>query len=514
MLLGPEVDFYALGVTVYVIMTGEDPFSERNNARIMRDTIEGRVVDDLLTSNAGKKLSPRVRKLIQGLLTVRHDKRWKAAEIDQWLKGEDVPVFKDVVRDVPPFRFGSADVTSLEDLAMACKGDREMGKKFLYRGMIGNWVERFDQTLALKVGDIASEYNGKGWEDYGLARLIFFLAPSEPYVAPTGDKVNNIADLVELLHAKGASIADALASEKSELHAWMQSHDMNEFAKSCTDAATLDMPNKTRFINGLLVSIQWDAFKPFTGHEVEFTGKDGLMHLGADYRDQMLALLEDADSQASLWFTRQFGKQANEAWRSGDFEHTWTNLSEVMQNHIEISDGIWKTAADMARNAEIAEQERLQREEEEKQAAQRQAAADRMRLDEEAAEVAARKEIVRQECDQTIATWVHKRRGRHIHCAVPTAISAIIIAFCGYIIVGQRSEQVGYYSLPVATETWVRVNDASKPNYWVAAARVKAGDVVHVPSMLQLPRSKDIKPTERVEIEITTKADPSHEACT
>ena len=64
-LIGPEVDYYALGITIYELLTGSNPFSGRNALHIMRDTIEGRVVEDLMTRSESKKMSSRIKNLIQ-----------------------------------------------------------------------------------------------------------------------------------------------------------------------------------------------------------------------------------------------------------------------------------------------------------------------------------------------------------------------------------------------------------------------------------------------------------------
>lgn len=100
--IGKEIDYYALGITVFELLTGVMAFAGRNEGHIMRDTIQGRVVEDLLSRDEAKNFSSRMQQLIKGLLTVRHDKRWGFEEVDRFLKGKRFQFFRKNLIIYPP----------------------------------------------------------------------------------------------------------------------------------------------------------------------------------------------------------------------------------------------------------------------------------------------------------------------------------------------------------------------------------------------------------------------------
>jgi len=83
--VGPEVDYYSLGILVWEAATGSAAFAGLNPQFIIRDTIGGRAVDDLMDRAETRGLSDRTKTLVQGLLTTRHDKRWGFSQVAEWL---------------------------------------------------------------------------------------------------------------------------------------------------------------------------------------------------------------------------------------------------------------------------------------------------------------------------------------------------------------------------------------------------------------------------------------------
>jgi serine/threonine protein kinase len=187
-IIGKEIDYYALGTTIFELLTGVMAFAGRNEGHIMRDTMQGRVIEDLLSRDEAKNFSSRMQQLIKGLLTVRHDKRWGFGEVDRFLKGETISVFQEKLKNIPPLKINDIQSSDLAEIARALAKYPEPSKKMLYRGLISRWAE-FEPPLALKIGDIAEENNTYGRQDYGLYQLIYLLDPNFPYKTEDGNIV-------------------------------------------------------------------------------------------------------------------------------------------------------------------------------------------------------------------------------------------------------------------------------------------------------------------------------------
>lgn len=83
---GKEIDWWHLGIIIYEIILGENPF-----ARLSHQVIIHRLTTQGVKIPA--HIPGKYQRLLKGLLTRNYKKRWGYDEIVQWLKGLDVPVF-------------------------------------------------------------------------------------------------------------------------------------------------------------------------------------------------------------------------------------------------------------------------------------------------------------------------------------------------------------------------------------------------------------------------------------
>ncbi|MEO0130001.1 MAG: protein kinase, partial [candidate division WOR-3 bacterium] len=81
--ISKEVDYYALGISLIHIFSGEVPFKDLAEFAIMKIKCDGKVD---IPDDAPEDL----RTLIKGLITVEPSKRWGYNEVQKWLVGETV----------------------------------------------------------------------------------------------------------------------------------------------------------------------------------------------------------------------------------------------------------------------------------------------------------------------------------------------------------------------------------------------------------------------------------------
>jgi len=315
-LIGPEVDYYALGITVYELLTGANPFAGRNALHIMRDTIEGRIIEDILTRPESENLSPRMKKLIRGLLTVRHDKRWGYSEVSEWLKGKDVKVFTEVHRPgIPPLKFGDKEINSIDGLVEAINNNRELGKKYLMRGMFEEWAKKFDESLANDIIDV-KELDVDDYEK--IAILLFKLDPSLPCRISDDIIINNINEILELLRNRPDFMGDIiLDKEPSDFYPWLNVH-YTELSEQF-DRVSLNYNKDTKtsgklsVISNLYISLAGDRIKPFPHDDYEISSLEDLKKIPAKYIEKVVELSKNKESILFNWLASKFNSEESSA---------------------------------------------------------------------------------------------------------------------------------------------------------------------------------------------------------
>jgi serine/threonine protein kinase len=372
-LIGPEVDYYALGITVYELLTATNPFAGRNALHIMRDTIEGRVADDLLTRPEAKQLSPVMNCLIKGLLTVRHDKRWGYSEVSRWLKGESVKVYREQTqRSLPVIKFGDESISTIEELTSAVNTNRELGKKYLMRGFFDQWAVKFDESLANDIIDI-KELDVH--DDDKLLILIFKLNPSLPCVIDNNIIISNINDLIDLIRKDVNLSVNLIAKRiKSDLFSWVYVH-FNDFCKviklieqiksnsNYYNSENEALKEITVIINNSYISLAHNNMKPFADNDYTINSIDDILNAPVYLHDKIIKQLNNETSILYLLLSKMHNVNFIKPWNG--MERTWANLCDILKNNVVYHMFEWKNKQIIAEEErrlkkEAAEKEKIQ----------------------------------------------------------------------------------------------------------------------------------------------------------
>jgi len=324
--VGSEVDYYALGVTVWEVMTGLNAFEGRNTQFIIRDTMEGWIADDLLTRAEAKGFSSRLQTLIRGLLTHRHDKRWGYQQIEDWLAGKDVEVFAaPMLAAIPPFTFEGKKFETAAALAVELLAQPEKAQKYLYRGLIEGWLAAFDQAMAMEVGDIKE---GLGDSEAGKVRAVrrvaLLLNPGQPMVAADGASMDSIGAFKRILETRPESLVDHLRNPGDALWDFLESWGAGELASSMRESIAGEKSHK-RVVNLITVALSGKVIRPFEGTRfagTELSRIDQLEGLPSELRKRLLMELEDSNGLLAVWLEMASGREYPKAWKS-DGVPTW-----------------------------------------------------------------------------------------------------------------------------------------------------------------------------------------------
>jgi len=142
-ILGKEVDYWALGMIVYEILTGRNPFLGLSMQSILyRLTTEDVRIPEV---------SREYQQLLMGLLTREPKRRWGYEEVNDWLKGKHVPVYYgQELKSMPKYnvyKFMDREFYEPEVLALAFVESNEsfeMAKRHLTKDYVRLWFSKMN----------------------------------------------------------------------------------------------------------------------------------------------------------------------------------------------------------------------------------------------------------------------------------------------------------------------------------------------------------------------------------
>lgn len=304
-IIGREVDYYALGITLIHLWDGKSPFQGLTRWSISNLTISGAVP-------VPNDLPEEWQSLIRGLITIDYTKRWSLDEVHRWLRGEKVPVHHHVKQfSYPPFQF---DVRRTADspaaLAHLLKQYQEQGRKQLYSGKASAWVYLFDQRLAALL-DVIVEMEYPKDKDAGLHRAIYLLDPDEPL--NLGRDCRTSAEIAAALEEGFAVYQVLLATPTSPFYLYLEAHEAQKEADAFR--AMFRTFSAKRALNTIILELAGRQSVMIGGRT--FTRAEDVLQ--ARGQAEIVDMLKDPESKLSLWMdsaASQIVKEQLAAWRA------------------------------------------------------------------------------------------------------------------------------------------------------------------------------------------------------
>jgi serine/threonine protein kinase/tetratricopeptide (TPR) repeat protein len=262
--IGKEYDYYSLGVTLWALLTGMEPFvNEKGQAmysgQITLDTIQGKTVDNLLSRSP--KISASMQKLIRGLLTVRHDKRWKHDEVTRHLKGENIELFTEV-RTLPLVEIGGESCSSYQEIARAIIEHPEEGKKFVFENLVKYLYKIEEQMLAEKMQDITDDYSANKREDEGTIFAAYSLCPNMAFKLEHSLLISSLQEMLTVLNKDPDAILPFLRDERRGFYSYLEVSGLGEHGKKVKEIVNSTIGD-IRAVSRIIATFQGNEINPF-----------------------------------------------------------------------------------------------------------------------------------------------------------------------------------------------------------------------------------------------------------
>jgi hypothetical protein len=239
--------------------------------------------------------------LIRGLLTLRHEKRWGHTEVSRFLAGEDVEVFTEAARDLPPFEIAGEKYYDYMSVARALLDHREDGKPLIFKGKLVAWLIRINQEFGEKIQEIIDAYSADNRLDEGLVFVACTLCPSLPFDVGNGKKIASVRDMAALLETDPAAVIPWLRDEKRGIYAYIDATGMGEFAAELRKLAKA-VPEDFKLPLHILLALQDTGIQPSRDTERKLPPLEIAGQRHNDYQSVARALLDHREEGKTLVF--------------------------------------------------------------------------------------------------------------------------------------------------------------------------------------------------------------------
>lgn len=219
-----------------------------------------------------------------------------------------------------PYEFDGRLFHDRSELARAFWNSPESGAKHLYGQTLETWLAAFDQTLALKVGDIREALAQTMDQDRkAVRRVTFCLDPGFPFTAHDGTQVASLDDLRRVFELHPESLVEHFRDLDDGIWDFLWCRGLPEQNLVSLSKMLESNRSERKFISRMRVWLSANVIRPFEGSRFAGTELKTLAELNGlavELRARFLMDLEDANGLLVAWLEDLSGKEFPAEWKS------------------------------------------------------------------------------------------------------------------------------------------------------------------------------------------------------
>jgi len=218
-IVGPPVDYFALGVTMFHVWLGTKPFQGVAEPVRVRQ-IKNRAVEFPQDMEANYKM------LIQGFVEPEEKQRWGNQHIGTWLAGGSLKSdYQKTLITYEQAMFNESEgYSSPAELAALLAKYQQRGTTYLYSNIVTSWLERSGNKLLLEeIKNILSAYAED--KEAGLYFAIYTLDPDRPFISQGGRECSTTAEIADAIMSESEYYMEELKKKEARLYLYFEARE-------------------------------------------------------------------------------------------------------------------------------------------------------------------------------------------------------------------------------------------------------------------------------------------------
>jgi len=287
---GIEVDYFALGISLWHLWIGKLPSRERNRPVVLPADMD-----------------PTLKTLIEGLLFAEPDKRFTYRQVEQWLRGEvlHAPFSADKTKIAYTLSNFSGGMTfsTPKELAALMAANPSKGQDFLFLGEVDTWLSDANNPgLRASLKKIITDPRYLANRKAGLDKALYLLDEDRLFTSAGGRSCSSYEEIGEAIEAEAPHYTKVITDPLNPVFTYIEAVDGEDNTMPFRDIVASKAFSTKRAFHKIVLLLQSNGTGSIFLCGKEFPSLETLQACEeADVRAETVKQLAETDSKLLVW---------------------------------------------------------------------------------------------------------------------------------------------------------------------------------------------------------------------